>query len=607
MQFTYRNPARSTDPGAAVAGRPPSSSVRAVIVRTEPAADRRPDRTAAIARYAWVDHYEPPRRRCACCGADGCAPPGCRAVVLADDNASSTARPPTAPVSAGTARTPICLLPGQGSWFVLGSVVTDAPLPRARPAAVEDGCGACRRCLPAAPPAPSSPRVWSTPVAAWRGWCRRPGHVSRRVPGGPGRPHLRLRRLPGGVPAVNRPRATQRRRRPPDAEAGGRTEPSICSSCWPPPTPSCSRATVVGTSPSASPATCGATRSSPWATSATAATRRSPRPCGGRLPTTIRWSAPTRCGRRPGSAATTCSAGPGDRSPEVRAELAALGQVAAAHRPRRGPLPRAGTTTATAPRPRRPSTRAPTTARRRPTRDSVDPRRSIPRRPGGRPSCATCLSPTTSRPRSAASSRTCGSCGGGCRPTTCVVLTTPYAGAEAWDRQQPFRVVRAREPVLLPSPSLRRRIDRLAAETGAELVVLDPALPLGLVGPACAIPMRSSSTAPRSPCPGGCPAAAAARAGAARRPARGAPPAATRRRRRRAPPGRSLPTVMVPPGVDTERFRPLTPTTGAAARAHFGLPADGRWWSRSAAWCPARGSTRLIARRRSPGRESRPI
>src|SRR6185295_8008395 len=42
------------------------------------------------------------------------------------------------------------LLPGQGSWFVLGSVVTDAPLPVAA-APATDGCGGCRRCLDGCP------------------------------------------------------------------------------------------------------------------------------------------------------------------------------------------------------------------------------------------------------------------------------------------------------------------------------------------------------------------------------------------------------------------------------------------------------------------------
>jgi epoxyqueuosine reductase len=53
------------------------------------------------------------------------------------------------------------LLPGAGSWFVLGSVVTDAPLARdgagrsgsgAEPGGrVADGCGTCTRCITACP------------------------------------------------------------------------------------------------------------------------------------------------------------------------------------------------------------------------------------------------------------------------------------------------------------------------------------------------------------------------------------------------------------------------------------------------------------------------
>ncbi|MEC8970512.1 MAG: 4Fe-4S double cluster binding domain-containing protein, partial [Actinomycetota bacterium] len=41
------------------------------------------------------------------------------------------------------------LIPGRGSWFVLGSVVTDAPLPGGQP--MVDGCGLCQRCLDSCP------------------------------------------------------------------------------------------------------------------------------------------------------------------------------------------------------------------------------------------------------------------------------------------------------------------------------------------------------------------------------------------------------------------------------------------------------------------------
>src|SRR5690606_1591912 len=41
------------------------------------------------------------------------------------------------------------LMPGAGSFFVLGSVVTTAEYPVAEP--VADGCGGCRRCLDGCP------------------------------------------------------------------------------------------------------------------------------------------------------------------------------------------------------------------------------------------------------------------------------------------------------------------------------------------------------------------------------------------------------------------------------------------------------------------------
>src|SRR5207248_11075 len=59
------------------------------------------------------------------------------------------------------------------------------------------------------------------------------------------------------------------------------------------------------------------------------------------------------------------------------------------------------------------------------------------------------------------------------------VLTTPYAGAAAFDAQQAFPGERVRAPVLLPfDPAIRRAVRRRRPD----LVVLDPALPLGLVG-----------------------------------------------------------------------------------------------------------------------------
>ncbi|MET0578977.1 MAG: glycosyltransferase family 1 protein, partial [Ilumatobacteraceae bacterium] len=67
-------------------------------------------------------------------------------------------------------------------------------------------------------------------------------------------------------------------------------------------------------------------------------------------------------------------------------------------------------------------------------------------------------------------------------PDRFAVLTSPYDGSAQFDSAQAYRIERTREPVLLPHPWMVRRIDALAREVGADLVVLDPALPLGLVG-----------------------------------------------------------------------------------------------------------------------------
>ena len=93
------------------------------------------------------------------------------------------------------------------------------------------------------------------------------------------------------------------------------------------------------------------------------------------------------------------------------------------------------------------------------------------------------------------------------------VLTSPYRGARRFDAEQPFRVERTPEPVLLPHPLMVRRIDDLSSEIGAELVVLDPPSRSGSSAPRCGCRTTSSCTAPRWRSP------AAYRAAARRSPA----------------------------------------------------------------------------------------
>lgn len=159
-------------------------------------------------------------------------------------------------------------------------------------------------------------------------------------------------------------------------------------------------------------------------------------------------------------------------------------------------------------------------------------------------------------------------------PDSFAVLTSPYEGAAEFDAAQPFHIERTREPVLLPHPWMVRRIDEMAKRVGADLVVLDPAVPLGLVGPSLKLPYDVVLHGAEVTVPGRLPVSKQTLAYVLRRArhivAAGGYPAAEAEHAA----GRSLPITVVPPGVDVERFHPLTDAERRAARASFGLPAD---------------------------------
>ena len=112
-----------------------------------PTADRPLGR---VARYSWSDHYEPLRHALGAV-AGIWRQQGYRARVLADDNALVDRQAAYRAGLGWYGKNTNLLLPGRGSWFVLGAVSPTPRFRRARPAPVADGCGPCRRCLPACP------------------------------------------------------------------------------------------------------------------------------------------------------------------------------------------------------------------------------------------------------------------------------------------------------------------------------------------------------------------------------------------------------------------------------------------------------------------------
>lgn len=151
MQFTYRNPARSTEPERIVPGARSLFVGARRYVRQENGHRPRDRPTGRVARYSWVDHYRPLRAALAEV-ADRLSGDGWAARVVADDNALVDR---AAAVRAGIGwygKNTNVLVPDAGSWFVLGSVVTDAPIAPAVPVQpVGDGCGSCHKCLVACP------------------------------------------------------------------------------------------------------------------------------------------------------------------------------------------------------------------------------------------------------------------------------------------------------------------------------------------------------------------------------------------------------------------------------------------------------------------------
>ena len=145
MQFTYRNPDRSTDPQRAVPGaRSVIVAARSYLSTNEPEPPTGGVH-ARVGRYAWVDRYEPLRvalRRVA----EQLKEAGHKAQVFADDN-SIVDRAVAHRAGLGWfGKNANLLLPGAGSYFVLGCIVTTAeyePADRVAP----DGCGSCVRCI----------------------------------------------------------------------------------------------------------------------------------------------------------------------------------------------------------------------------------------------------------------------------------------------------------------------------------------------------------------------------------------------------------------------------------------------------------------------------
>ena len=432
----------------------------------------------------------------------------------------STGPPPTGPASAGGARTPTCCCPALGSWYVLGSVVTDAPVAGRRRARSPTGAARAPGASTAAPRAPSPRRASSTPAAACRGCCRprAPFPLEHRVALGD-----RIY----GCDECQEVCPPNRRAAVPRADRGRASRGSPLLALL-----DADDAVVLE-------------RAGRWYIPRARGPLRPPQRARGarqrrRRPTIRRWS--RRCGAHlahddPLLRGHAVWAARRLGREDLLADLVGADDPLVARRAGGSVRPAADD--------------PPLRHQRLPAQDRRHPDDALGAVAAARPVDVRRCSPRRTRtPRRGTPSSRSASCAPASR-------------------------------CCCPRRRCAAQIDALAAEVGADRVVLDPALPVGLLGPRLR-PARtpSCSTAPRSPCPAGCPVSnQLLRPRAARRRARRSAPAATRWPRASRAAGRALPGVLVPPGVDTERFRPLDAGRAAPRRAPASAcPSTARSW-----------------------------
>jgi phosphatidylinositol alpha-1,6-mannosyltransferase len=167
-------------------------------------------------------------------------------------------------------------------------------------------------------------------------------------------------------------------------------------------------------------------------------------------------------------------------------------------------------------------------------------------------------------------------------PDSFVVLTaSSHPDAAAFDAAQLERGVRIERvpgPILFfPTQRSLGEVRRCIAAHGVDFVLLDPALPLGLLGPRLDVPygviLHGAEVAVPGRVPGARLSLSRVLAGASLVVSAGRYPAAEAKRA--AGGALAAPVVEVPPGVDTSAIIPLRAPERRAARARLGLPSVG--------------------------------
>ena len=151
------------------------------------------------------------------------------------------------------------------------------------------------------------------------------------------------------------------------------------------------------------------------------------------------------------------------------------------------------------------------------------------------------------------------------------ILCSAYENSENFDAEQNHKIIRAKQRVLFPSTKLANAIRNVIADHKIDFVMFDPAVPVGILGPKIGTPYGVILHGAEVTIPGRIPglkqmlrkvllsAELVVTAGEY----------STKEAERAAK--SKLPVVIIPPGVDEKRFKPLTLEERNSARSSFGL------------------------------------
>ena len=152
-----------------------------------------------------------------------------------------------------------------------------------------------------------------------------------------------------------------------------------------------------------------------------------------------------------------------------------------------------------------------------------------------------------------------------------VVYTTPPPDAKAFDESQAHKIIRSKQRVLLPTRSIANQIRSVVEAENIDFIMYDPAVPIGIIGSKIGIPYGVILHGAEVTIPGRIPIARTLISKVLREAKLvvTAGDYSTKEAIRAAK--QDLPIVVIPPGVDVDRFKPLDEQSRINTRRNFGF------------------------------------